>query len=78
MSDNISYTGQIDLWTHDSRIAADRVLKELGLAESIAIVDRDYSWTYEVPAISAKEYGLVIDALYKAGEAGVDWNFPLD
>jgi hypothetical protein len=40
MSDNIFYTGQIDLWTHDTRIAADRVLKEIGLAESIRIVDR--------------------------------------
>lgn len=78
MSDNISYTGQIDLWTHDSRIAADRVLKELGLAESITIVDRTTSWTYEVPAITAAQYGMVIDALYNAGEAGVDWNFPLD
>ena len=78
MSDNISYTGQIDLWTHDCRIAADRVLKELGLAESVTIVDRTTSWTYGVPAITAVQYDRVIDALTPIGEPGVDWNFPLD
>lgn len=76
MSDTISYTGQIDLWTHDSRVAADRVLKKLGLAESITIRGRTASWTYAVPAITAAQYGLVIGALSGAGEAGVDWNFP--
>jgi len=75
LSENATYAGQIDLWTHDSRIAADRVLKELGLAESITIVDRTTSWTYEVPSITAAQYGLVIDALYNAGEAGVDLVF---
>jgi hypothetical protein len=78
MTKEIAYTGQINLWTHDSRIATDRVLKELGLAESITIVDRTTSWTYDVSAITAGQYTAVFDALHETGEPGVDWNFPLD
>lgn len=73
-----TYEGRIELWTHDCRIAADRVLKELGLAESIQIRDHVRAWTYEVSAITAAQYDQVLDALAEIGEAGVDWNFPLD
>ena len=60
---NLSYARQVDLWTHATRIAADRVLNELGLARTFTIVDRTTSWTYEIPAITAFQYAVVIDAL---------------
>lgn len=73
-----TYEGRIELWTHDCRIAADRILVDLGLADSVVVRDHGRAWTYEVPTITAAQYDQVIDALYNAGEAGVDWNFPLD
>lgn len=66
------------MWTHDCRRAADQILVDLGLADSIIVRDHVRAWTYEVPAITAAQYDQVIDALTPIGVAGVDWNFPLD
>lgn len=73
--DERTYSGQLDVWTDACQRAAETALREAGVAFTARGIHRPH---YDVEAITASQYAAVLGALEAAGEAGVDWNFPLD
>jgi hypothetical protein len=73
--DSPTYAGCLEVWTDACAVAADAALRKAGVQYVKEEADRPQ---YDVGPITAGQYAAVIDALHEAGEAGIDWNFPLD
>jgi hypothetical protein len=70
-----TYTGYVETWNDECARAAEGALRAAGVVFTRGGLNYP---RLDVEAISAGQYAAVIDALHEAGEAGIDWNFPLD
>jgi hypothetical protein len=74
--DRRTYEGFLEVWNDGCLAAAKAALDQ----EGVAYTERSGAGrtAFDVPAITAGQYGRAVEALSDAGEPGVDWNFTLD